>query len=76
MILLGLKVLVAGWLAATVLTGTARAESSGGVNLCGGSFMSSYRQYGMPVDRYSAASATATDVRPTARQAARTSRRR
>jgi hypothetical protein len=39
---------------------TASAESSGGANLCGGSFMSSYRQYGMDVERYSAASPTYT----------------
>jgi hypothetical protein len=35
---------------------TASAESSGGANLCGGSFMSSYRQHGIDVERYSAAS--------------------
>jgi hypothetical protein len=37
---------------------TASAESSGGANLCGGSFMSSYRQYGMDLERYSAGSPT------------------
>ena len=51
----------AGCAAALISTATtASAESSGGANLCGGSFMSSYRQYGMDVERYSAASPTYT----------------